>query len=288
VTYYWWLFGISILALLLELLWPARKQRQLREWLWSDVVHLLFNGHFLGVWIYGIATYHVLPYVDAALVEQALFEVVYRQFFAPFSLWIQIPLALLTIDFIHWCVHNLLHRSSWLWRIHQVHHSVKDGEMDWIVAFRFSWLEPVIYKTLTFLPAAWFGFAPEAIFTHAVFGTLIGHLNHANLSWDYGIFRYLLNSPRMHLHHHAYEVVGKGQNFGIIFSCWDWLFGTAILPEAPPEKLGFQGVEEVPEDFFGQLVWPIPQLGGVPSGTSWKASLLGTAVLMMLYLLSLP
>ena len=62
------------------------------------------------------------------------------------------------------------------------------------------------------------GFAPQALFFHAIIGTLIGHLNHANLTWDYGIFRYVLNSPRMHLYHHAYDAPRTGQNFGIIFS----------------------------------------------------------------------
>ena len=91
--------------------------------------------------------------------------------------------------------------------------------MDWIVSFRFSWLEPVIYTMILYFPAIWFGFAPEALFFHAIFGTLIGHLNLANLNWDYSPLRYILNSPRMHLYHHAYDAPSPGQNFGIGFSC---------------------------------------------------------------------
>src|SRR5690606_26981978 len=102
---------------------------------------------------------------------------------AGWPLAVQALVALLAVDLAQWCVHVLLHRVPFLWPLHQVHHSVKDGEMDWIVAFRFHWMEPVVYKTLTYAPLLVFGFAPQALFAHAVFGTLIGHLNHANLSW---------------------------------------------------------------------------------------------------------
>ena len=162
--------------------------------------------------------------------------------------------------------------------------------MDWIVSFRFSWLEPVIYKTAMYLPIMWFGFAPEALFFHAVFGTLIGHLNHANVPWRYGVFGYILNNPKMHLYHHAYDAPAGGQNFGIIFSLWDYLFGTAHVPEKACPKIGFPGDEKVPKDFFGQLIWPLhlvfPKL--LPSGTRLTGSIAGLSVVGILYGASLP
>ena len=45
---------ISAFVALLEFLFPKRKeQRQLRDRLLSDFVHLAFNGHFLGVILFG-------------------------------------------------------------------------------------------------------------------------------------------------------------------------------------------------------------------------------------------
>jgi 3-mercaptopyruvate sulfurtransferase SseA len=192
------------------------------------------------------------------------------------------------LDFVQWSVHNLLHRSNFLWKIHQVHHSVKDGEMDWIVSFRFSWIEPVIYKFFMFIPLIWFGFSPEALFFHAVFGTLIGHLNHANLTWDYGLLRYVLNTPRMHLYHHAYDAPASGQNFGIILSCWDWIFSTAHLPDAPCPKIGFPGVKEVPNDFFAQMIWPLPLLISPLKSKRILSSTAGVVVLALLAMASAP
>lgn len=288
MNYLLWLLGISVFVAALERLWPARPQAVFRRWLWSDALHLIFNGHFLGLLLYAIALQRILPVFDGWIAEQGLTGLLYRGAVADWPLVVQALVAVVVIDFVQWLVHNALHRVGFLWRFHQVHHSVKDGEMDWIVSFRFSWWEPVFYKTVTYLPAAWFGFAPEAMFFHAVFGTLIGHLNHANLTWDYGPLRYVLNSPRMHLYHHDFEAPKSGQNFGIIFSCWDWIFGTAHLPDAPPAHIGFPGVERLPQDFFGHLAWPIPLVSQKLDGTRGLVSLMGLAVLGLLMLASRP
>ncbi len=248
---------ISIFVAGLEYFFPKREQPQLREDLWSDFVHLVFNGHFLGVILFGLATNFVLPYSDALLSEYGLIDSVYRNAAQPWPMWLQIVVAIVVIDFIQWCVHNLLHRVPFFWEFHKTHHSVKDKEMDWIVSFRFQWTEVIVYKSILYLPLAWFGFDPTAVLVHAIFGTLIGHLNHANIDWDWGPLKYVLNSPNMHIWHHDYEGdIDTTVNFGIIFSTWDWIFGTAKMPPKDPEHIGFPGVEEFPHDFFTQAIWP--------------------------------
>jgi sterol desaturase/sphingolipid hydroxylase (fatty acid hydroxylase superfamily) len=249
---------ISVFVMTLEYFFPKREQKQLRKWLWSDVVHLVFNGHFLGVIIFGLSTYYVLPFIDTWLQANGWFDSVHRNAATTWPVWVQIIVAIVVIDFVQWCVHNLLHRVPFLWEFHKTHHSVKDGEMDWIVSFRFQWTEVMVYKAIQYLPLAWFGFHPYAVITHAVFGTLIGHLNHANLDWDWGPLKYVLNSPNMHIWHHDYEGdTHTTVNFGIIFSTWDWIFGTAKMPDHDPPHIGFHGVEEFPESFFEQALWPI-------------------------------
>lgn len=252
---------ISLFTIALERLTPLRDQQQLRPGLPSDLVHLVFNGHFLGVLLFGLAALYLLPAFDQLIARAGLTELVYRNAARAWPLWLQAGVALLVVDFLQWAIHVLLHRVPWLWEVHKCHHSVVDGEMDWIVAFRFQWLEVVVYQGLLYVPLAYFGFAPAAALFHAVFGTLIGHLNHANLGWDYGPLRYLLNNPRMHLWHHDYEADGASTvNFGIIFSCWDYLFGTARVPDHPPARLGFPGVEDFPRDFLSHCAWPLPRL----------------------------
>ncbi|MCB9639802.1 MAG: sterol desaturase family protein [Myxococcales bacterium] len=252
---------ISVLVATLEWLFPWRKeQKQIRKALFSDFLHLLFNGHFLGLILAGLAVRYVLPYVDQFLAHMGWTTYVYRNAAASWPIWVQIVVALFVVDFVQWCVHNLLHRIPFFWEMHKCHHSVVDGEMDWIVSFRFQWTEVVVYKTVLYLPLVFFGFGMEALLFHAIFGTLIGHLNHANLNLGHGWWRYILNSPRMHIWHHYYEGDEKTTvNFGIIFSIWDWIFGTGKMPAEPPPKLGFHGVEEYPTDFFGQEAWPLQE-----------------------------
>jgi sterol desaturase/sphingolipid hydroxylase (fatty acid hydroxylase superfamily) len=281
--YPYWLATISLFALAIEWKWPAFEKKQIRKGLIWDFLHLLLNGHFFGVALYLFSERILLPLVDSWLKTFQVYDIIYRSACSDLGLWIQIPIALFIIDFTQWCIHNLLHRSSMLWNIHKVHHSVQTDEMDWIVSFRFSWIESVIYKTLSFLPLAWLGFSTEAIFVHAVFGTLIGHLNHANLNWSYGPLRFLFNSPRMHRHHHDYN--NQLQNFGIIFSCWDWIFHTAHLPKHPPKKLGFEGDTDMPKNTLGQLLWPLPLFFPVIKAKTWTIG--GCVFLGMVLYLSL-
>jgi len=280
---------LSGFVMLLERLFPWRpEQKQLRPKLWSDFIHLVFNAHFLGLLLAGLASTWVLPYVDRWLAAEGLTDSVYRNAAVDWPLWAQIIVALIFVDFLQWCVHNMLHRVPLFWEFHKAHHSVKDGEMDWIVSFRFSWLEVIIYKSVLYLPLVFLGFRWEALMFHAIFGTLIGHLNHANLDLGHGWWRYILNSPRMHLWHHNYDGDAKTTvNFGIIFSCWDWIFGTAKMPADPPPHIGFKGVETFPDNFFSQEIWPLQKLApGVKSVAFW--TVVGALVMAGAWYLSKP
>ncbi|MFT4705547.1 MAG: hypothetical protein ACI81R_003258, partial [Bradymonadia bacterium] len=67
-TYVIALVVISVFVATLERVFPWRKkQRALRPYLWSDMLHLVFNGHLLGVIVYGLSTRYVLPTVDTWL-----------------------------------------------------------------------------------------------------------------------------------------------------------------------------------------------------------------------------
>ncbi len=260
MSYPAWLAILSVAVALLERLVPARPaQRALRRSLGWDLVYLAFNGHFLGVLLALAFAHSAGPLLDRTGASALLA----RSWAAGWPVAVQAVVAVVVLDFVQWNVHRLLHAVPALWRFHQVHHSVVDGEMDWIVSFRFHWMEVVIYKTAQYLPLALLGLDGNALMFHAVLGTLVGHLNHANLDWGHGRWRYLLNSPRMHIWHHDADAT-RARNFGIILSCWDWLFGTAVLPDHPPARLGFPGVEALPPDFPRRSLWPL-RVGASPA-----------------------
>jgi len=65
-----------------------------------------------------------------------------------------------------------------------------------------------------------------------------GQLGHANLYLPLGKLLYLLNSPQMHLWHHAKtfpESHPRGFNFGITLSVWDFIFKTNYWPDNDPD-----------------------------------------------------
>ncbi|HSI04134.1 MAG TPA: sterol desaturase family protein, partial [Myxococcota bacterium] len=116
-----------------------------------------------------------------------------------------------------------------------------------------------VYKSLTYPLLAFFGFDGGVLFALAVVGTAVGHFNHANLDVSIGPLKYIINSPAMHVWHHAHPDCGPPpSNFGITLSLWDWLFGTAYLPARPPQRLAFAGVETFPRTVPGQILHPVP------------------------------
>jgi sterol desaturase/sphingolipid hydroxylase (fatty acid hydroxylase superfamily) len=125
-------------------------------------------------------------------------------------------------------------------------------------------MEVVIYRTMLYPLAAFFGFSGEAMFAYGVVNTLIGHFAHSNLRWRIGALRYLINSPELHVWHHTHPEAGPvDRNFGIALSLWDWLFGTAYAPPGKdPVRLGFEGIESYPQHLPGQVLAPFRGLTG--------------------------
>lgn len=163
-------------------------------------------------------------------------------------------------DFVQWNTHRLLHRMPILWNFHKVHHSVK--EMGFAAHLRYHWMEPVVYKSLLYIPIAVIGgFDAKDVAIVYFFAIAIGHLNHANLGWDYGAFRYILNNPKMHIWHHAKKMpehVKYGVNYGLTLSIWDYLFKTNYIPhDGKDVELGFKDDEKFPKGFFAQGLYPI-------------------------------
>jgi sterol desaturase/sphingolipid hydroxylase (fatty acid hydroxylase superfamily) len=133
--------------------------------------------------------------------------------------------------------------------------------MGFAAHLRYHWMENVLYKPLkTIVVLLFFGFEPQEAFVVHFFSIAIGHLNHANLGFDYGPLKYVFNNPKMHIWHHAKALPSshpKGMNFGISLSLWDYIFKTAYIPYNGRDiELGFDGDENFPQTIVGQSVYP--------------------------------
>jgi len=257
IQYYFWLVAISLFCFLLERFWPWRKeQKAFRRGFIQDLFWLVFNGHYLGV-LLALVSGKVVELFNGWLFQLGLPVPESLALVSEMPFWAQLLIFFVVKDFIEWNIHRLLHNVPWLWQFHKLHHSIE--ELDWIGNFRFHWGEVIVYKTLSYLPLVIFGVDHLVILVIAIIGTLMQDLNHANLPWNYGPLRFVFNSPEMHLWHHDVVQHGKGgQNFGIVLSTWDWLFGTVYWPknEERPKKLGFKGMEKYPESMVGRFLFP--------------------------------
>ncbi len=262
MVYSVWLFGLSALFLVAERLWPRRpEQRTLRPGITTDLFYLVFNSEYLGVLI-GVASGHAVVAVDHALDLTHLREHFYLGAMTAKPFWLQLTALVVIFDFAQWLIHNTLHRVPWLWEFHKVHHSIE--KMDWIGNWRFHWFEAIFYRAILYTPAAFFGFSPSAMFWYGVLNTLVGHFAHSNVRLPIGALKYVVNSPEMHVWHHAHPDEGPvNRNFGIMLSVWDWVFQTAYSPRSEPEKLGFSGIESYPKDPLTQAIRPFLQRPGV-------------------------
>ncbi len=258
-NYFYWLIGFSLVIWSLELIIPWRKgQKAFRRDFWLDGFYMFFNFFLFSLVVYNALSNVAVNAFNDLLAYFGIQNTVAIEI-SSWPVWAQLLTLFIVADFIQWNVHRMLHRIPLLWEFHKVHHSVK--EMGFAAHLRFHWMETIVYKTLQYIPLAMIGFGIDDFLLVHLFTILIGHLNHANLNWNYGPLKYVFNNPRMHIWHHARELPEKhryGVNFGLSLSVWDYVFGTAHIPhEGPHIELGFEDDENFPKGFLSQISYPL-------------------------------
>ena len=254
-NYFWGLIAISLVVWLLEIAFPWRKRQSIiRNDFWLDGFYMFFNFFVFAIVISGFYKIMGLAFIDLGVTSKSLAIMD----LSALSMWGQLLIFFVVLDFVQWFTHILLHKFDFLWKFHKVHHSVK--EMGFAAHLRYHWMENILYKPLkTFGVMILGGFEPEQAFIVHFMAIAIGHLNHANVKITWGPLKYIFNNPVMHLYHHVKalpEDRRKGINFGISLSLWDYIFKTNHIPEdSGTIELGFPNDELFPKGFFGQLVY---------------------------------
>ena len=250
-NYFWGLIAISLFVWILEIVFPWRKEQSVfRKDFWLDGFYMFFNFFIFSIAISGFYMLLKVGFSNIGITNKSIALI------APstWPMWLQLLVFFIILDFVQWFTHTLLHKYSFLWKFHKVHHSVK--EMGFAAHLRYHWMENIFYKPLkTFAVMILFGFEPEQAYIVHFIAITIGHFNHANIKITWGPLKYIINNPVMHLQHHAYDVPeGRyGVNFGISLSLWDYIFKTNYIPEdSGTIDLGFPGVDKFPKSFIDQ------------------------------------
>ena len=254
-NYFYGLIIISLAVFLLEIIFPWRKNQPIiRKDFWLDIFYMFFNFFILNLIILIALSNVTAQLLDDFLgtfgLKLASIKII------DLSLYPKIVglLAFFIIsDFIQWLTHRMLHRVPFLWNFHKTHHSVQ--QMGFASHFRYNWVEPIIYKSMLYIPISLIGgFTIQDVFIVHFFTIAIGHLNHANIGWDYGFLKYIFNNPKMHIWHHTKEMPNKyGVNFAISLSVWDYIFKTNYIPhDGRDNELGFVNDEYFAKTFIKQ------------------------------------
>ncbi|MBC7642277.1 MAG: sterol desaturase family protein [Flavobacterium sp.] len=254
-NYFYGLIIISLVVFILEIIFPWRKNQPIiRKDFWLDIFYMFFNFFVLNLIIL-IA----LSNVTAQLFND-LFSIFGLQLeslqlinLSRFPKIASLLIFFVVSDFVQWNTHRMLHFVPFLWRFHKTHHSVQ--QMGFAAHLRYNWVEPIIYKSMLYIPIALIGgFEIQDVFMVHFFTIAIGHLNHANLGWDYGFLKYVFNNPKMHIWHHTKQMPNKkGVNFALTLSVWDYIFKTNYVPyNGRDNELGFANDEHFPKNFLKQ------------------------------------
>ncbi len=259
-NYFYGLIIISIIVWILELLFPWRKKQPIfRNDFWLDLFYMFFNFFILNL-IIVVALSNVTAQLFNDSITTLNLQLSNLQLidFSKYPRFVSLFFFFLISDFLQWNIHRLLHRINFLWTFHKVHHSIK--QMGFAGHFRYHWVEPIVYKSLLYIPMIIIGgFQIQDAFIIHFLSIAVGHLNHSNLGWDYGIFKYVLNNPKMHIWHHAKKMPGQyGNNFGISLSLWDYIFNTHYIPtDGRDIELGFEEDDTFPLTFIKQEIYPL-------------------------------
>jgi sterol desaturase/sphingolipid hydroxylase (fatty acid hydroxylase superfamily) len=219
----------AIIFIVLERLFPYTKdQKILREGFFDDLaLYTIAQSYILSIIIFSL----IINYIDKTTGLSRL------SIFARVPIWIQLVFFTITHDIYIYFMHRWQHSNKWLWRIHEAHHSPK--KVDWLSGSRSHALEILINQTIEFAPIILLGSPPEVIAYKGVISAIWGMYIHSNLDVKTGWLQKIINGPEMHRWHHS-TGKGRNRNFATKFAIWDWLFGTAYLPEGKPDEYGLK------------------------------------------------
>ncbi|HMN16138.1 MAG: sterol desaturase family protein [Ignavibacteriota bacterium] len=236
------IFAAAILFVILERIFPYTKgQKVLREGFFDDLaLYTIAQSYILSIIIFSF----IISYIDETTGLSRL------KLFADVPVWIQLIFFTITHDIYIYFMHRWQHSNKWLWRIHEAHHSPK--KVDWLSGSRSHALEILINQTIEFAPIILLGSPPEVIAYKGLISAVWGMYIHSNLNVKTGWLQKIINGPEMHRWHHS-TGKGRNRNFATKFAIWDWVFGTAYLPETKPDEYGLKTY--FPAHYFNQTLY---------------------------------
>lgn len=244
----WSILSLAGFVVLVELLTNRRWRRYLTRTFVTDLCYFMF---FAAGLFYFFLAGPAERFIRGLVVQHAPFLLLDVYGFLPV-----LPKAIvfiMTIDFFEYWAHRLGHANKLYWRFHCIHHSPE--VLTPLSKFRIHWMDMLVFAAAKVVPLMILGHM-GAIWMPYLPLMFLQVLSHFDIDFHYGpVLGKLLVSPRYHRIHHSADPDQYSKNYGIIFSCWDYLFGTAAKDLSRPKAYGCPDVK-IPNSFVGQFFFP--------------------------------
>ena len=183
---------------------------------------------------------------------------------------------LLAYDLSYYLYHAAQHRFPLLWELHKVHHSAE--VMVGITKDRVHPLDDLLNRM-------WDGVIPGIAFgvwtlialdpvEVTIFGInvyvirnilMMDFVRHTHFKISFGPLNNVVLCPHWHQLHHSVDPRHYDKNFGLLFSFWDRMFGTLVVPE-PDEDFKFGLMDRDAHEYqslFGLKNQPLKKMGQI-------------------------
>ena len=217
-------FGLFALFAIAETLSPRRPRAETRKRRWFVNWGLsILDTVTINLMAIVMPVMAVTAAIDAGNLGWGLLN------FVGLPSWVEVIIAILTLDFVIWFQHLITHKVPLLWRLHQVHHS--DKEMDVTTAIRFHPLEIALSMLLKISLIYLLGPTAFAVILFEILLNGNALFNHANIRLPQKVdafVRLFVVTPDMHRVHHSDLREEHDSNYGFFLTIWDRMFGTYI------------------------------------------------------------
>ena len=182
--------------------------------------------------------------------------------------WLEVPLAIVLLDYTLYVWHVLTHKVGFLWRFHVVHHA--DLDMDLTTAIRFHFGEMILSVPWRAAQVLLIGASPLALTTWQLMTLLAILFHHSDVELPHWLERRLCRlivTPRVHGIHHSVVRWETDSNWSTIFTWPDVLHGTIRLNVPQDEvTIGVAGYRDPEELKLPDLV----RMPFAPQRPSWE------------------
>lgn len=164
--------------------------------------------------------------------------------------WLELLVAVLLLDLVaQYLAHVVLHKVSWMWRLHMVHHS--DTKVDATTGTRHHPGDYLVREIFS-LAVIFISGMPVAFYLFyrivTIFFTYVTHANITVPLWLDKPLSLIFITPNMHKFHHHFERPWTDTNFGNVFSFWDRMFGTMVYDDPTKVRYGLDVLDDATDD----------------------------------------